>query len=212
MSATNVTVNQSTPWTQYYCNNQTACPVAGTSCHYDKYCIPQLGPGETCLDAKDTVAPFVARIDNIYTLYCDMPNDIKVQTTKCPLGCESWEDCHGDICFLKKCTADQSACKAGNLDMCMGLKREEIICYESIPHGSTHPAVVEDEGLSSAQIGGIAGGVSVAVVALVAVAGFFLVRRRRAALAARAKAAEQALPSYSAQDEKNALRQVTASV
>ncbi|KAG0364268.1 hypothetical protein BGZ54_007683, partial [Gamsiella multidivaricata] len=88
MSATNVTVNPNTPWTKYYCNKDTVCPVAGMSCHYDKYCIPQLAPGETCKDAKDTVAPFVARIDNIYSLYCDMPQEIKTQTTKCPLGCE----------------------------------------------------------------------------------------------------------------------------
>lgn len=83
-------VNPKTPWTQYYCNATTPCPVAGTTCHYNMYCIPELAPGETCKDAKDDVmVPFVARVDDIYTLYCDMPNDIKAQTTKCPLGCES---------------------------------------------------------------------------------------------------------------------------
>ncbi|KAF9360490.1 hypothetical protein BGX34_007742 [Mortierella sp. NVP85] len=209
MSANNVTVDAATPWKQYFCNENTGCPVAGTTCHYNMYCIPSLAPGETCKDAKDTVAPFVARVDNVYTLYCDMPQDIKPQTTKCPLGCEKWEDCHGDICFLKKCTAAESACKKGNLDMCMGLRRDEIICYEANPHGNTHPQTVEEKGLSSAQVGGIAGGVSAAVVLLAAVGAFFIVRRRRAAKAAKVAALAQSLPSYSAQDEKNAMKQVT---
>ncbi|KAF9966230.1 hypothetical protein BGZ70_002924 [Mortierella alpina] len=199
MAATNVTAPPGfaadTPWTQYYCSATNPCTVDGFSCHYNKYCIPTLPEGETCLDAKDTVAPFVARVDNVYTLYCDMPNDIRPQTTKCPLGCEKWEDCHGDICFLKKCTKDQTACKNGDIDMCMGKKREEIICYEAIPHGKTHPQAIEEKGLSSSQqmISGA----------------FFMVRRRRAAKAK--KALEQALPTYSAHDEKNAMKQVSSS-
>ncbi|KAF9953691.1 hypothetical protein BGZ72_005236 [Mortierella alpina] len=211
MAASNTTVSFSpeTPWTQYYCSDTKPCTVEGFSCHYNKYCIPQLPEGETCLDAKDTVAPFVARVDNVYTLYCDMPNDIRPQTTKCPLGCEKWEDCHGDICFLKKCTKDQTACKNGDLDMCMGKKREEIICYEAIPHGKTHPMAVEEKGLSSSQVGGIAGGVSAAVVVLFAAGAYFMIRRRRAAKAA--KALEQSLPTYSAHDEKNAMKQVSSS-
>lgn len=91
----------------------------------------------------------------------------------------------------------------------MGLKREEIICYEANPHGNTHPQAVEEKGLSSAQVGGIAGGVSAAVVLLAAVGAFFIVRRRRAAKAAKVAALAQSLPSYSAQDEKNAMKQVT---
>lgn len=110
---------------------------------------------------------------------------------------------------MKKCTAAETACKNGNYDMCMGLKREEIICYEANPHGNTHPATVEEKGLSSSQIGGIAGGVSAAVVVLAAVGAFVMVRRRRAARAAKAATLAQALPSYSAQDEKNAMKQVT---
>ncbi|KAG0050230.1 hypothetical protein BGZ83_005002 [Gryganskiella cystojenkinii] len=221
MSATNSSVspapttfvNPTMPWTQYYCNKDTVCPVEGMSCHYDKYCIPQLAPGTTCKDEKDDVAPFVARVDNVYSLFCDMPQDIKAQTTKCPLGCETWEDCHGDICFLKKCTKAQSLCKSGQLDMCMGLKREEIICYEAIPHGNTHAkddAKVEASGLSGSQIGGIAGGVSAAVIIALAAGAWFVVRRRRAAKKAAATAAaagtgsNSSLPQYYA-DEKRAL-------
>ncbi|KAG0226130.1 hypothetical protein B0O80DRAFT_291723 [Mortierella sp. GBAus27b] len=207
MSA-NVTVNPSTPWTQFYCNKNTSCPIAGTTCHYDRYCIPQLEPGQTCKDEKDTVAPFVARINNVYTLFCDMPETIEPQST-CPLGCEKWEDCHGNVCMLKKCSKAETACKNGQYDQCMGLKREEVICYEANPHGSTHVQTVEEKGLSSSQIGGIAGGVSAAVVVLAAVGAFFVVRRRRAARAAKSAALAQSLPSYSAQDEKNAMKQVT---
>ncbi|KAG0211516.1 hypothetical protein BGX28_007740 [Mortierella sp. GBA30] len=213
MASNNGTVsfNVATPWTQFYCNDSNPCTVPNTTCHVNKYCIPNLAPGETCLDEKDTVAPFVARVDNVYTLYCDMPLEIKEQTTKCPLGCEKWEDCHGDICFLKKCTKDQMACLNGDVDMCMGKRRDEIICYEARAHGSTHPAVTaaEDKGLSGSQIGGIAGGVSAAVVVLMVAGAFFMVRRRRAAKAK--KALEQSLPSYSAHDEKNAMKQVSTS-
>ncbi|GJJ74693.1 hypothetical protein EMPS_07051 [Entomortierella parvispora] len=211
-------VNPKTPWAKYYCNENTSCPVAGMSCHYNKYCIPELAPGETCLDEKDTVAPFVARVDNVYSLFCDMPEDIKPQTTKCPLGCETWESCHGDICYLKKCTKDQTACKNGQLEMCMGLSREEIICYEAIPHGNTggnitnphggkDQVVVESSGLSSSQVGGIAGGVSAVVVLAMAAGAWFMVRRRRAnkakaAAAAAATGSHSSLPTYYAQDEK----------
>ncbi|KAF9910374.1 hypothetical protein EC991_006639 [Linnemannia zychae] len=213
MAAPNVT--STTPWTKYYCSATTGCAEPGYTCHYGKYCIPTLKEGETCLDAKDTVAPFVARVNNIYHLYCDMPATIAPQTT-CPLGCESWENCHGSMCYLKKCTKDQSLCKAGQLDYCMGVKREEIICYEANPHGNTHPSAtgitnptnVASASESSSNVGAIAGGVSAAVVVILAAGAFFMVRRRRAAKAAKAAAAAQALPTYASQDEKNAMSQV----
>ncbi|KAF8983765.1 hypothetical protein BGZ46_009558 [Entomortierella lignicola] len=214
MASTNITVNPATPWTKYFCNKDTPCPVANTTCHYDKYCIPILGPGETCKDDKDIVDPFVARIDNVYTYFCDMPTEIKEQTTKCPLGCEVWEDCHSNVCFVKKCTKDQSACKAGDFNMCNGLKQSEVFCYETTSHGNTLPQTVEKTGLSSSQVGGIAGGVSVAVIILAAAGAFFLIRRRRRAaaqLAAKTQGSNQSLPTYSAQDEKNAMKQVTVS-
>ncbi|KAF9129579.1 hypothetical protein BGW39_004017 [Mortierella sp. 14UC] len=215
MAAPNVT--STTPWTKYFCSATTGCAEPGYSCHYNKYCIPTLKEGETCLDAKDTVAPFVARVNNVYHLYCDMPATIAPQTT-CPLGCESWENCHGSMCYLKKCTKDQSLCKAGQLDYCMGVKREEIFCYEALPHGKTHPSAtggvaqpsntVSAESSSSSNVGAIAGGVSAAVVVVLAVGAFFMVRRRRAAKAAKAAAAAQSLPTYASQDEKNAMSQV----
>ncbi|KAG0347435.1 hypothetical protein BG004_007731 [Podila humilis] len=211
------TTTVNSPWTQYFCNATTTCPEAGFTCHRNKYCIPPMKEGETCLDAKDTVAPFVARVDNIYTLYCDMPETIKPQATTCPLGCEKWEDCHGNVCFLKKCTQDQRDCKNGKYDSCMGVAPADIMCYEANPHGSTHPkpsqtaapVVTEstESGLTSAQVGGIAGGVSAAVIVLAAVGAFFLVRRRRAAKAAKA---QSQLPTYSAHDEKNAMSQVVS--
>jgi hypothetical protein len=87
MASANVT--NTTPWTQYYCNKDTVCEP-GFECHVNKYCIPQLKEGETCVDEKDDVAPFVARVDNVYHLYCDMPTtDFKPQNITCPLGCES---------------------------------------------------------------------------------------------------------------------------
>ncbi|KAF9431537.1 hypothetical protein BGZ76_000183 [Entomortierella beljakovae] len=196
MSA-NVTVDPSTPWKQYYCGANNQCTTPNTECHYGKYCIPKLAPGETCLDAKDKTDPFVARIDNVYTLFCDMPTSLQPQNTTCPLGCEKWEDCHANVCFVKPCTKDQTACKNGDLNMCNGVKRDEIFCYEANPHGNTHPAAVEDSGLSSAQVGGIAGGVSVAVVIAAAVGAFFLIRRRRANKA-KAHASNDSLPTYSA--------------
>lgn len=101
------------PWTKYLCSATNACVEEGFNCHHG-YCIPSLKEGETCVDEKDTVAPFVARIDNVYHFYCDMPDTMKAQDTKCPLGCEVWEDCHSNICFLKKCTQDQIDCKKGN--------------------------------------------------------------------------------------------------
>ncbi|KAF9110656.1 hypothetical protein BGX27_006049 [Mortierella sp. AM989] len=212
MSAPNATINADTPWKQYYCSSSNPCSYAGTICHHG-FCIPELGLTETCKDAKDVVDPFIARIDNVYTLFCDMPTEIKEQSTKCPLGCEVWENCHSDICMVKPCTKDQAACKKGDLNMCNGLRREQIFCYEAIPHGNTHPQTVEavETGLSSSQVGGIAGGVSAAVVVL-ALGAFFLVRRRRANKAkTQANGSNQSLPTYSAQDEKNAMKQVVTS-
>jgi len=88
----------------------------------------------------------------------------------------------------------------------MGLKREEIICYEANPHGNTE-AKIESSGLSSSQIGGIAGGVSAAVLIALAAGAFFMVRRRRAnkakaVAAAAATGSASSLPTYYAQDEK----------
>ncbi|KAF9419453.1 hypothetical protein BGZ94_009403 [Podila epigama] len=207
MSANTTTIAPAA-WSKYFCNAQTSCPEEGFTCHYKKYCIPPLKEGETCLDEKDTVAPFVARVNNVYTLYCDMPQSIAPQETICPHGCEKWEDCHGNICFLKKCTQDQIDCKNGKVDSCMGVAAADIMCYQAQIHGTTSPktATVESTGLSSAQVGGIAGGVSTAVLVLAAVGGFFLVRRRRAAKA-KAQAQQSALPTYS---EKNAMAQVSA--
>ncbi|KAF9361798.1 hypothetical protein BGX26_011793 [Mortierella sp. AD094] len=215
MASAIVTFNPATPWTQYYCNQNNPCTVPNTTCHLNKYCIPTLGPGETCVDDKDDVDPFVARVDNVYSLFCDMPTDFKAQTTKCPLGCEVWEDCHMDVCFVKKCTKDQRACVEGNLEMCNDLRSDEIFCWDSLAlgGGKVKPQTAEKTGLSSSQVGGIAGGVSAAVIALAAVGGFFLIRRRRSRAAkAKAHGSNQSLPIYSAQDEKNAMKQVTASV
>lgn len=93
----------------------------------------------------------------------------------------------------------------------MGVNPKDVMCYNAGIHGSTtNPAVqpqVVDEGLTSAQVGGIAGGVSAAVILLAAAGAFFLVRRRRAAKAAKAQAA---LPTYSSHDEKNAMQQVVS--
>ncbi|KAG0341545.1 hypothetical protein BG000_008724 [Podila horticola] len=153
------------PWTQYFCSASKPCVDETFSCHYNKYCIPNLKQGETCLDEKDTLAPFVARVDNVYHL----PSS-----------------------------------------PCMGVMSQDIMCYNDKIHGSKtdlKPQAVEEKGLSSAQVGGIAGGVSAAVILLAAAGAFFLVRRRRAAKAAKAQA-QAALPSYSAQDEKNAMQQV----
>ncbi|KAI1315138.1 hypothetical protein EDD11_001243 [Mortierella claussenii] len=216
MSAVNVNVNPKTPWAKYYCNENTSCPLDGYTCHFNKYCIPTLAEGVACFDEKDPVAPFIARVDNVYTYFCDMPNEFKPQTTKCPLGCENWEDCHSDVCFVKKCTKAQAACKAGDFNMCMGITREETFCHDAVALSGSHGVQLEQEktGLSGSQIGGIAGGVSVAVVALMTVGAFFLVRRRRAAKASKAQAStsNQSLPTYSAQDEKNAMKQVTTQV
>ncbi|KAF9541399.1 hypothetical protein EC957_003075 [Mortierella hygrophila] len=216
MATSNIT--DTTPWKQYFCNKDTVCSEPNFECHYNMYCIPQLKEGETCLDANDTVAPFVARVDNVYHLYCDMPTeDFKPQNVTCPLGCEKWENCHGNVCLLKKCTKDQSLCKQGQLDMCMGLRREEVFCYEATPHGNTHPSttvapqpnnVNAGSSEDKSNVGAIAGGVSAAVVVVLAIGAFFLVRRRRAAKAAKAAAAAQALPTYSSQNEKNAMSQV----
>ncbi|KAF9084979.1 hypothetical protein BGX29_004453 [Mortierella sp. GBA35] len=217
MSAPNTTViSPSTPWKKYFCQTDANCVEEGFMCHHG-YCIPNLKDGETCKDPKDTVAPFVARVNNIYHLYCDMPETIAAQDTKCPLGCETWENCHSDICYLKKCTKDQLLCKQGQLDYCMGLRRDEIFCYEAAPHGNTHSNTtsiapqssnVTAESKSDSNVGAIAGGVSAAVVVVLAAGAFFLVRRRRAAKAAKAAAAAQSLPTYSSQDEKNAMSQV----
>ncbi|KAF9173763.1 hypothetical protein BGX21_009374 [Mortierella sp. AD011] len=213
MASTNVTFNPSTPWTQYYCSKSNPCTVPNTTCHYNKYCIPTLAAGETCKDDKDVVDPFVARIDNVYSLFCDMPTELAPQSTKCPLGCEVWEDCHSDVCFVKKCTKDQTACKNGDIEMCNGLRSDEIFCWESSSlTSSSKSQAVEETGLSGSQIGGIAGGVSAAVIVLAAVGGFFLIRRRRLRAAkAKTHGSEQSLPTYSAQDEKNAMKQVTVS-
>ncbi|OAQ32742.1 hypothetical protein K457DRAFT_122938 [Linnemannia elongata AG-77] len=216
MAASNIT--DTTPWTKFFCNKDTVC-AAGFECHYGSYCMPSVNlQGEPCLDAKDTVAPFVARVDNVYHLYCDMPTEIPPQNVTCPLGCEKWENCHGNLCMLKKCTKDQSLCKKGQVDMCMGLRKEEIFCYDSNPHGSTDPTSTavpvpnNVTGGSSSEdksnVGAIAGGVSAAVVVVLAIGAFFMVRRRRAAKAAKAAAAAQTLPTYSSQDEKNAMSQV----
>ncbi|KAF9303313.1 hypothetical protein BGZ74_004002 [Mortierella antarctica] len=206
--AANTTTSAGAPWTQYFCSASKPCVDETFSCHYGKYCIPKMKEGETCLDEKDTVAPFVARIDNVYHLYCDMPETIKPQSTLCPLGCEKWEDCHSNLCFLKKCTQDQLDCKNGNEASCMGVMSQDIMCYNDKIHGSKtdlKAQAAEEKGLSSAQVGGIAGGVSAAVILLAAAGAFFLVRRRRAAKAAKAQAS---LPTYSAHDEKNAMQQV----
>ncbi|KAF9895738.1 hypothetical protein BX616_008933, partial [Lobosporangium transversale] len=104
------------------------------------------------------------------------------------------------------CNAAQSACRAGNDEMCMGVLREETFCYDPLMHGSKPITIQGEKGLSSSQIGGIAGGVSAAVVVLAAV-GAFLIRRRRAVKAK--QASQQSLPSYSAQDEKSAMQQAT---
>ncbi|KAF9181926.1 hypothetical protein BGZ51_003040 [Haplosporangium sp. Z 767] len=200
------------PWAKYFCNDSTGCPVEGFSCHYNKYCIPTDMGGKNCKDENDVVAPFVARVNNTYTLYCDMPKSIEIQTNS-PAGCESWEDYHGGVCMVKKCTTIQSGCKAKNYEMCgvLGVKSEEVFCYESTPHGNSNGVkAAEETGLSSSQIGGIAGGVSAAVVVLLAAGAFFFVRRRRAAKAAKANGSNQSLPTYSAQDEKNAMKQVTS--
>ncbi|KAF9972509.1 hypothetical protein BGZ73_004349 [Actinomortierella ambigua] len=196
-------VNHTKPWFNYFCTADTDC-MAGYSCHY-KYCVPELKEGETCVDAKDTIAPFVARMNNTYHLFCDMPNEMTAQAT-CPTGCQPWEDCHVNNCFLKKCNDAENACKSGDIKACtdLGTTSADIICFNMNPHGNTHPktetpgvsAKSTESGLSSAQIGGIAGGVSAAVVVLAAVGAFFLVKKRRAAKAARQ--ANSDLPVYSA--------------
>ncbi|KAF9579759.1 hypothetical protein BGW38_003859, partial [Lunasporangiospora selenospora] len=168
--AANVTTT-TTPWKQFYCTEEKGCPIEGYTCHF-KYCIPTLKEGEKCYDPKtDPTEPFVARVNNVYTYFCDMPDTLQVQDTKCPLGCEKWEDCHNDLCFLKKCTKAETACKNGNYEMCMGMARDQIICYEPLPHSDgVQPQVKaqEESGLSASQVGGIAGGVSAAVVVLLA--------------------------------------------
>ncbi|KAG0010377.1 hypothetical protein BGZ81_002795 [Podila clonocystis] len=199
------TTSVGAPWTQYFCSASKPCVDETFSCHYNKYCIPKMKEGEKCLDENDKLAPFVARVDNVYHLFCDMPETVKPQSTLCPLGCEKWEDCHSNLCFLKKCTQDQLDCKNGNEGSCMGVMAQDIMCYNDKIHGSMTDLKVQEKGLSSAQVGGIAGGVSAAVILLAAAGAFFLVRRRRAAKAAKAQAT---LPSYSAQDEKNAMQQV----
>jgi uncharacterized protein HemX len=120
--------------------------------------------------------------------------------------------------MLKKCTKDQSLCKAGNVEYCMGLRKDEIFCFEMLPHGSTHPTnptapqpnnvTGGSSSESKSNVGAIAGGVSAAVVVLLAAGAFLFVRRRRAAKAAKAAAAAQALPTYASHDEKNAMSQV----
>ncbi|KAG0263439.1 hypothetical protein DFQ27_001768 [Actinomortierella ambigua] len=193
--------NHTKPWFQYFCTANTDCQ-AGFSCHF-KYCIPELKENETCVDEKDTVAPFLARVNNKYHLYCDLPNDMTPQAT-CPSGCEAWEDCHASNCFMKKCNSAETACKKGDINACQGLgiASSDVICFDMAPHGNTHPKgdvapQSTESGLSSAQIGGIAGGVSAAVVVLAAVGAFFLVKKRRAAKAARNQTNSD-LPVYSA--------------
>lgn len=118
--------------------------------------------------------------------------------------------------MLKKCTKDQTLCKQGQVDMCMGLRRDEILCYDPNPHGNAvttgtpqpNNVTGDSSSESKSNVGAIAGGVSAAVVVVLAIGAFFLVRRRRAAKAAKAAAAAQALPTYSSQDEKNAMSQV----
>ncbi|KAK3823646.1 MAG: hypothetical protein J3R72DRAFT_528940 [Linnemannia gamsii] len=212
MATLNVTAT--TPWNEFVCNNGINKCSEGFTCH-GRFCMPDVNlKGESCVDPKDTVAPFVARISNVYHLFCDMPETIAPQAS-CPIGCKNWENCHGDVCYLKKCTKDQSLCRSGQLDYCMGVKKEEIFCYESMSHGSKNPSVapvpvptaqVSSESTSS-NVGAIAGGVSAAVVVVLAAGAFFMVRRRRAAKA-KAAAAAQALPTYASQDEKNAMSQV----
>ncbi|KAG0272619.1 hypothetical protein BGZ95_011607 [Linnemannia exigua] len=189
---TTLNVTATTPWNQYVCNaNNNKC-ADGFSCH-GRFCMPDVNlRGEACVDPKDTVAPFVARVDN---------------------------NCHGNVCYLKKCTKDQSLCRAGQLDYCMGVKKEEIFCYESMGHGSKPASTsvtpvpvttgnASSESTSTSNVGAIAGGVSAAVIVVLAAGAFFMIRRRRAAKAAKAAAAAQALPTYASQDEKNAMSQV----
>lgn len=95
-----------------------------------------------------------------------------------------------------------------SLPACMGVNPKDVMCYNAGIHGaSTVKLQAVDEGLTSAQVGGIAGGVSAAVILLAAAGAFFVIRRRRAAKAAKAQAA---LPTYSSQDEKNAMQQVVS--
>ncbi|KAG0283255.1 hypothetical protein BGZ96_012382 [Linnemannia gamsii] len=195
MAAANVT--NTTPWTQFYCNKDSKCEP-GFECHVNKYCIPQLKDGETCVDEKDVVAPFIARVDNLYHLYCDMPNEFKAQNVTCPLGCEKWEACHSNVCMLKKCTEDQNLCKAGKVD-------PTVTPTPPVPQPNN---VTGNSSSDNSNVGAIAGGVSAAVVVLLAAGAFFFVRRRRAAKAAKTAAAAQALPTYASQDEKNAMSQV----
>ncbi|KAG0235283.1 hypothetical protein BGW42_005450 [Actinomortierella wolfii] len=201
-------INHTKPWFDYYCKSDADCQT-GFSCHY-KYCVPELKDGETCKDAKDTIAPFIARTNNIYHLYCDLPNEMVPQAT-CPTGCQPWEDCHANQCFLKACNDAELACRSGDIKACteLGTSKDDIICFSLTPHGNTHPkgtdsgngnnvSAKSESGLSAAQVGGIAGGVSAAVVVLAAVGAFFLIKKRRAAKARRN--ANSDLPVYSAPD------------
>ncbi|KAK9759772.1 hypothetical protein K7432_016888 [Basidiobolus ranarum] len=57
----------------YYCNDQKNCGIHGFTCKNNKYCVSEVEASATC------ASPFVARISNVYTQFCSVPNNLDVQ-------------------------------------------------------------------------------------------------------------------------------------
>ncbi|KAK9765771.1 hypothetical protein K7432_005633 [Basidiobolus ranarum] len=171
----NATPQTATSMSAYFCNSSKSCPLPGYSCHYSKYCLPEMSTNSAC--ASESAKPFVARINDTYTYFCDIPNSLD-QYAASSIDCANWEDYHSGICMLKKCSQSQAACINGDNEMCsmLGVQSANINCYGHNAHGGIMEA--KSAGLSGGKIAGITIG-SIAGVALLGAAAFFAFRRSK---------------------------------
>ncbi|KAK9762034.1 hypothetical protein K7432_012608 [Basidiobolus ranarum] len=199
--------NVATSMASYYCKADTVCPLAGYSCHYDKYCIPDVSAQAGC--GKENATPFVARLNSTYTYFCDIPQSINVQTSAAT-DCASWETYHAGYCFLKQCTVEQKACKDGNDAQCktLGVQAANINCFAATAHGSATKVTqgVKSSGLSGGEIAGTVIGSVVGIALLGAAALFFVRRSKRNKASSAARAGGEVLPVYQSSDNVTQIR------
>ncbi|ORX88515.1 hypothetical protein K493DRAFT_385096 [Basidiobolus meristosporus CBS 931.73] len=193
-----------TSMASFYCKTGTACPLIGYSCHYNKYCIPDVSAQSGC--GNENSKPFVARLNNTYTYFCDIPQTINAQASTAS-ECASWETYHAGYCFLNQCTAEQKACKDGNDAQCKALnvQASSLNCFSTTAHGSVTSSS-KSPGMSGGEIAGTVVG-SLAGLALLGAAAFFFVRRSKKNKAATLPHAnEDVLPVYKSSENVTQIR------
>ncbi|ORX99091.1 hypothetical protein K493DRAFT_348775 [Basidiobolus meristosporus CBS 931.73] len=170
-----VTPQTATSMSQYFCSSSTSCPIAGHTCHYGKFCLPEASASSECTSDKAT--PFVARLNDTYTYFCDIPTTLS-QYASSSKDCAKWENYHSGVCMLPRCSTSQNACLGGDKEMCamLGVQSNEINCFGNTLRGNAHE--LKSAGLNGGQIAGITIG-SLVGVALLGVAGLFAYRHRQ---------------------------------